>query len=439
MAPRRRAAGQGHHHSASAAALALGALALLALPARAEDPAPEPKTELEMGWDDAPTYRLVQRFPTIRGYDPTGLVQDVRLEGRIGGSLVLDGGLLGGSAIENRWDGKVRRLRVSTRGAFTYGFPTEYKVELGIESTRFFLNDFYLRWRPRRFGVDTIRVGYFDPPMSLEALSGSTDRSLPEVAPPVAAFAPGLRGGVEVTGSFDRPDVGWALSLASVGQTQTFGDASTGTGRGGVRLVWRPWNGSEGDAPSVLHLGASSGFTIAGSGSLRWRSRPESFLEDYVVDTGEIDGTAVAVGGELGWRRGAVTVIAEAIGSFVSPDDGPERDIQGAYVQASWVLTGEVRPYDAQVGVFRRLEPTRPFVPWRRGGWGAVELTARASWLDLTDGDLRGGRMWSVSIGPAWTWNRWVRVLGSYIRATTSARDDAGTIFIAQLRLEMAF
>ena len=412
--------------------------------AEASDPEgaepPPSRTELRVGWDAGPTYGVVQRFPTLRAYDPTGVVQDVRLEGRIGGSLYLDGGLLGGSATSNGWEAAVRRLRLATSGRFDYGFRTEYKVEFALESTSFYLNDFYLRWRPGRFGVDTIRIGYFDPPMSLEALASSSDRSLPEVAPPVAAFAPGLRSGIEIAGAFERADVAWAVSLASVGQTQPFGDASTGTARGGLRLVWRPWNVSGGDAPTVLHLGASTGFTVTGSGELRWRSRPETFLEDYAVDTQEVGGTAVAVGGEVGWRRGPLTVIAEALGSFVSPDDGPSRDIQGAYVQASWALTGETRPYDAAVGVFRRLVPRAPFAPWRDGGgWGALELTGRASWLDLTDGDLRGGRMASFSLGPAWTANEWVRVLAAYVFARTSARADPGAYHVGQMRLELRF
>jgi hypothetical protein len=65
-----------------------------------------------------------------------------------------------------------------------------------------------------------------------------------------------------------------------------------------------------------------------------------------------------------------------------------------------------------------------------------VELTARASWLDLSSGSIDGGRMLTATVGPAWTWNRWVRVLAGYVFARTGDRPRKGSAHIGQLRLE---
>ena len=101
-------------------------------------------------------------------------------------------------------------------------------------------------------------------------------------------------------------------------------------------------------------------------------------------------------------------------------------------------LTGERRAYDAAQALFRRLVPEQP-LRLCGGGLGALELAARVSWLDLSDAGLRGGRMLAVTVGPAWTWNRWVRVLAGYVFADVRGRADGGSQHILQSRFELAF
>jgi phosphate-selective porin OprO/OprP len=404
-----------------------------------EDPAAAEPSRLhfELGWDYGPTYSLVQRLPILRKYDPTGvMVQDVLLSGRIGGSLSLDGGYLGGDALDNGFDGRVRRARFFTRGAFTYGFPTEYKFEFAIESKRVFLNDFFLRWRFSRF-IDTLRFGYFDPPVSLEALAASADRSLMEVGAPVAAFAPGYRLGIEADGTSAEHALTWGLNVSTVGQEQETADASTSDFRATGRLVWRPWGDAEPDPTALIHLGVSLEYTFAGSGRIQYRARPESFLAPYVVDTGPIEsGDAMLLAVEAAWRHGPVSVQAEYFASFVDGKDVGARTFQGAYLQASWVLTGEQRPYDRATALFGRVEPREPFAPLR-GRWGALEVAWRVSWLDLSDGPVRGGRIVVATVGPAWVLNRWVRIEAGYVAATIGDRPGGSHAQIFQARLEL--
>lgn len=378
----------------------------------------------------------MQRFPEIQQYAPVGLVKDIFLVGRIGGSLYLDGGYLGGDALDNGFDGRVRRARFFTRGTFTHWFPTEYKFEFAVESSRVFLNDFFLRWRFSRW-IDSLRFGYFDPPVSLEALASSAERSLMEVGAPVGAFAPGYRLGIEADGTSAEHGLTWGANVSTVGQAQETADASTSDFRATGRLVWRPWGDAEPEPTALLHLGLSLQYTFAGSGQIQYRARPESFLAPYVVDTGPIEsGGATLLGLEAAWRHGPVSIQAEYFGSFVDGNDAGARVFQGAYVQASWVLTGEQRPYDRSTALFGRVEPREPFAPLR-GGWGALEVAWRVSWLSLSDGPVRGGRLVVATVGPAWVLNRWVRIEAGYVAAVIRDRPGGSHAQIFQARLEL--
>ena len=71
-------------------------------------------------------------------------------------------------------------------------------------------------------------------------------------------------------------------------------------------------------------------------------------------------------------------------------------DLYGAYAEASWFLTGESRPYDRSRGILDRLKPYTNFwlVRGRDGvdiGWGAWQLAARWSAIDLSDCCISGG------------------------------------------------
>lgn len=82
----------------------------------------------------------------------------------------------------------------------------------------------------------------------------------------------------------------------------------------------------------------------------------------------------------------------------------------GWYGQATWLITGESKPYSAATASFGNPKPRIPF-SFNGGGWGAWELAARFSDLDLNDnagvkgsalptGGLRGGdqKIWTFGV-----------------------------------------
>ena len=128
---------------------------------------------------------------------------------------------------------------------------------------------------------------------------------------------------------------------------------------------------------------------------------------------------------EAAWQRGPLSLQGELFQSFVGADAGGSLRFGGAYVQASWVATGESRPYDRAQAVFGRVAPREDFAPLR-GRWGALELAGRVSWLDLADGPVDGGRLYGVGLGVTWTWNRFVRIQAGYGFSHTQGGPEAG-------------
>ena len=81
-----------------------------------------------------------------------------------------------------------------------------------------------------------------------------------------------------------------------------------------------------------------------------------------------------------------------------SPEFG-DPSFDGYHLSASWAITGEMRSYRKRSGVFNPLPVARSV---NQGGWGAWELAARYSNLDLSDGLVDGGDMDIISVGLNW-------------------------------------
>jgi phosphate-selective porin OprO/OprP len=107
----------------------------------------------------------------------------------------------------------------------------------------------------------------------------------------------------------------------------------------------------------------------------------------------------------------------------------------GGYAQASYFLTGERRVYGRRSGSFGRVVPRRSFNP-SKGRWGAFELAARVSYLDLDDADVRGGRQFNTALGVNWYLHAHVRLEANYVLAWV--RND-GLANILQARIQLDY
>jgi phosphate-selective porin OprO/OprP len=179
------------------------------------------------------------------------------------------------------------------------------------------------------------------------------------------------------------------------------------------------------------------GLRPVGKAGFAFRARPESFLSDYLVDTEDIEGGAAFTVFEAAWRRGPLRVWGEAFGAFLKTQ-GEEVLLYGGYVEVSYALTGETRPYSRSNALFGRIEPARPF-SWKKRQWGALEATARASWVDLDHDPVSGGKMLTTNLGLVWTLNHHLRLHTGWVYADAKRRGTTTEVHILQSRIEMRF
>jgi phosphate-selective porin OprO/OprP len=163
-------------------------------------------------------------------------------------------------------------------------------------------------------------------------------------------------------------------------------------------LAWMSANGRR-----FLHVAGGLRRNGADSGQIRLKGRPESNITDNYVDTGNIPASAAMnYSAEALWNEGPVSLLAEYSWADVFATDAADPHFRGGYITASWVVTGEHRPYDHRAGYARRVIPQHHR--------GAIELVARVGLVDLSDGGVDGGAMAKWYSGVNWWATRRFRI-----------------------------
>jgi phosphate-selective porin OprO and OprP len=196
-----------------------------------------------------------------------------------------------------------------------------------------------------------------------------------------------------------------------------------------ARLTGLPWYRDGGR--EMLHLGTSYSYRSSKDDYRLW-AQPENHLAPYLVDTGDI---AIERANlfvlEGAWVTGPFSLESEWYSSLVEREDGlSSLFFSGFYVQSSLFLTGESRgtQYVTSYGEFDSpVEPDRDF-SLRGGGWGAWQLTARYSWIDLNDREIRGGVLGDLTLGLNWQLNPNLRWMLNYIHSHRNGYGDADII-----------
>ncbi|WP_310542223.1 porin [Phenylobacterium sp.] len=294
-------------------------------------------------------------------------------------------------------------------------------------------------------GFAKIRIGAFPPPTSLED-AASNASSLFAERPAPAELVRGLAGGDGRTGlglyaGGDRWTAAGVLTSNLVG-TQTYDEQTGFVGR----VSYAPFKRTD----ALIHVGANVNLVLSpaatgpglpgGAASpIRLRERPELRVDGTrLVDTGNIDADGVtALGVEFGAQRKNLYLQAEYFDIAVERRSSAlaDPDFSGWYVQAGWTLTGEARRYNA-AGGFDGPRAAKPF-DLKAGTWGAWELAARYSVLDLDyrEGDLpalgsvRGGEQSIFSLGLNWYVNNGVTLQAAWRNVSVDRTSPGGTAF----------
>ena len=270
------------------------------------------------------------------------------------------------------------------------------------------------------FGPLAIRIGAFSPSNGLEDATGSGDtvfleRTAPADAARALAGADG-RNAVSVVYADDRLFGAIAYTGNKIQDSGAFDEQQAAVGRL-AGLVY-----SSDDAKILLSAGGSYVFKpqdtaagATGSGTIGFNAYPELTVDNTAtkfVTTGSI-------ASDHSWQWG---LEAAANWNSLYAQGGYFRygidlrtsksayGFSGWYGMATYILTGEAKPYLPATGAFGNPKPRIPF-SFHGGGWGAWELAGRFSDLNLNDhagvagsalptGGLRGGdqKIWTLGV-----------------------------------------
>ncbi len=263
--------------------------------------------------------------------------------------------------------------------------------------SKLWLDVFYRFETKALFGQDygRVRLGYMKVPVGLEAVQSSRAGSFMELGLPIQAVFEGRRTGAEWT--LERQQ--YLLQAGAYGGRIC--RATTGHHPGRARGM-DPVQGRRGrTAPGHRRLdrnprGYSDGRGVSFSPRVRLRARPEAGLTDVrLIDTSTILDVdhVIRTGLEAVWIHGPFSLQSEALRAEVARNENkPNFIAQGQYIYGTWTLTGESRSYAG--GVPGNIKPMHDY--------GAVELTARYSRLNLEDNNVHGGRQHDTTIGANW-------------------------------------
>lgn len=402
---------------------------------------------------------------------------------RLSGFFHLDAGLFDQDAANRLQLGDIqdgigfRRARLQAVGSVAA--QTQYSIEM----------DFATAGRPSFMDVwgeqndlpllGNVRIGHFRQPFSMDALTSVRQLEFLERSLPFQAFVPFRRVGIMAYDkSFDERTQ-WAYGIYRTGG---FNNAPLGDSRFGVdigdhagfsfstRASHLLYYDAASDGGYLLHIGGSynySRISAASADERRYQARviPEFFVGDpagggltaagtpFFADTGAIPASDMnLLGVELAWQRGPLHVQAEYMGTIVNQIGGPSLYYDGAYVQGGYFLTGEHRTYNTTNGALDKVVPAHEFhtVGRQPCGWGAWEVTARVSYVNLNDPGFtlaptatvppspNPGRLTDTTLGLNWFWNAYTQVQFNWIHCfldNAATGDSDCDIFAARFQL----
>ncbi len=337
---------------------------------------------------------------------------------------------------------EMRRSRLSLGGSLLKDW--QYRVEYEFATGSAALTDAYITYNAKKPLVVT--VGQFKPPFGMEALSQDKsatfmERALPfYLVSPLIVRAPGAMLGT----SWSNGSAAAGVFGEPIGNTQA-GDEGYGAA---ARATWAPYLAGT----QLLHLGVGAQYRVPTQDNstnatgprfetVRFRAKPESnILSQRFVDTGEladVDDFTIA-GVEIAGQWGVLSLQAEYQQVQLTRGIGlDDLDFTSSYAQIAYTLTGEVRPYRVEKGVFEGIKPANNF---GKGGWGAFELAARYSEIDLNDGSITGGRERNATAALSWYLNPLLRVSANYVKVldVDGGAFDGEDPSIWQARLQLA-
>jgi phosphate-selective porin OprO and OprP len=284
---------------------------------------------------------------------------------------------------------KVRDSRIIMGGRFpSLKLPTTWCVGFMYDG---YLNEWFLRQSGVMVGVRKILsyffVGRQKEGFSLNKVMVGYDGWTLERFTFSDASIPLLADGIKWLGYSKRHgflwNIGYFNDIASKGQS-----FSSYSSQEVVRLAWLPVHSEE--EGTLFHIGFNFRYGKPVDGKLQLRSRPEvTSIAPYFIDTGKFAASSSnSEGYEVYYRRRSLLLGSEYYFQHVNSPSTRNPNFNGGDFVATWLITGETRPYNAVGGYFKDIAPLKPVFS---GGPGAWETVLRYSYTVLNGGSLRGG------------------------------------------------
>lgn len=326
---------------------------------------------------------------------------------------------------------ELRRARIGVDG--TMYSDWQYRLEIDVAgagrddsgSQEVDVADAYIRYAPPGAKY-FITAGQHKTPNGLEQLQSSPNLTFLERSQASGSFLDRrTAGGDRKFGlSYSYLGKNWtatigafAQNLALTGTPNAVATPDEGYGIHG-RLTWAPIQ----EETRWVHLGASGYYReTRGQQSIRFGDRPEVRVDNTrTVDTGAFNADSYYfAGAEAAAAFGPFSVQAEYMNTWVNQVTGPNVSFDGGYVSASWVITGETVEY--KDGLVGGIKPRNNFSP-SAGGWGAWQLAARYSFVDLNDLNVLGGKEDNITVALNWWLNPNLRASFNYIHFDAKRR-----------------
>ncbi len=344
----------------------------------------------------------------------------------------LEGNTLDGSGVE------FRRARLFISG--TIYDSVDFKAQYDFAGGDTDFKDVWIGLRDIPY-VGVIRGGHQKEPFSLEEQTSSKYITFMERALP-NAFSPSRNTGLLMKNAVLDKRMTWGVGVfEDVDDTgDSFNDFDDWNAT--ARITGLPWY--EEDGRRLVHLGLSytHQFRDDDDTTIRFRQRPESHLTDArIVNTGRFGADDVdIVAPELAFVYGPFSLQGEYTYTWTDASEADDPEFKGYYVFGSYFITGEHRRYSTSSGAFSRVKPNNNFHP-TEPGWGALEVAARYSNIDLNDEEIDGGEADNFTFGINWYLNPNVRMMFNYVYSDLEDRADVDDddLNIFQTRLQIDF
>jgi len=338
-----------------------------------------------------------------------------------------------------------RRARIGLLGTFANVWDWGLVVDAGgSQDGTASLNNAYIAYKGVKGLV--IEGGYMDVPYTLdEGISSNNMLFIERASSQVIATDIGAGDNRAAIGARAFDKKWWAgayLTGPTVGYDHTTRVPLATTGR----VVFVPYNTDFGSfliGGDVQYLWDTGGATNVNQ--MRLRDRPELRIDpSRIIDTGVLNNVdhARVLSAELAGGFDSFYFQGEYFNYAIARSGLSDLNFDGGYLQASYTLTGERRKYSESAGAYGGINPKNPVDG--KGGWGAWELGARYSYVDLTDNVVFGGTQKNITVGLNWYVNSNMRFMFNYINGqvekTNAAGADLGAKYDAiAMRAQVAF